>query len=84
MPDKTGYNKFIEELKVLYAQYWPEDAGALYGATEVESLCLRFNITSPRAVIRAYRKYRDPGRYVAACWLHPQALQGLPPLTMQA
>ena len=25
----TGYNKFIEELKVLYAQYWPEDAGAL-------------------------------------------------------
>ena len=24
------------------------------------------------------------GRYVAACWLHPQALQGLPPLTMQA
>ena len=31
MPDKTGYNKFIEELKVLYAEYWPEDAGALYG-----------------------------------------------------
>uniref|UniRef100_A0AAV2K7M1 Uncharacterized protein n=1 Tax=Knipowitschia caucasica TaxID=637954 RepID=A0AAV2K7M1_KNICA len=27
VPDKTGYNKFIEELKVLYAQYWPEDAG---------------------------------------------------------
>uniref|UniRef100_A0AAV2LUM3 LAGLIDADG homing endonuclease n=1 Tax=Knipowitschia caucasica TaxID=637954 RepID=A0AAV2LUM3_KNICA len=26
VPDKTGYNKFIEELKVLYAQYWPEDA----------------------------------------------------------
>ncbi|KAJ8398666.1 hypothetical protein AAFF_G00421940 [Aldrovandia affinis] len=23
LPDKTGYNKFIEELKVLYAQYWP-------------------------------------------------------------
>ena len=59
MPDKTGYNKFIEELKVLYAQYWPEDAGALYGETEVESLCQRFNIDNPRAVIRAYRKYRD-------------------------
>jgi hypothetical protein len=59
MPDKTVYNKFIEELKVLYAQYWPEDAGALYGETEVESLCQRFNIDNPRAVIRAYRKYRD-------------------------
>ena len=55
MPDKTGYNKFIEELKVLYAEYWPEDAGALYEETEVESLCQRFNIDNPRAVIRAYR-----------------------------
>ncbi|CAB1424909.1 unnamed protein product [Pleuronectes platessa] len=59
LPDKTGYNKLIEELKVLYAQYWPEDAGALYGETEVESLCQRFNIANPRAVIRAYRKHRD-------------------------
>ena len=59
LPDKTRYNKFIEELKGLYAQYWPEDAGALYGETEVESLCQRFNIANPRAVIRAYRKYRD-------------------------
>ncbi|CAL8253687.1 unnamed protein product [Boreogadus saida] len=54
MPDKTGYNKFIEELMVLYAQYWPEDAGVLYGETEVESLCQRFNIDNLRAVIRAY------------------------------
>ncbi|KAJ8408742.1 hypothetical protein AAFF_G00253770 [Aldrovandia affinis] len=29
LPDKTGYNKFIEELKVLYAQYWPENAVSL-------------------------------------------------------
>ncbi|KAJ8395918.1 hypothetical protein AAFF_G00026260 [Aldrovandia affinis] len=56
LPDKTGYNKFIEELKVLYAQYWPENAGAMYGETEVESLCQRFDIDSPRAVIRAYRE----------------------------
>ena len=60
LPDKTIYNKFIEELKVLYAQYWPEDAGALYGETEVELLCQRFNIANPCAVIRAYRKYRHP------------------------
>ncbi|CAB1455152.1 unnamed protein product [Pleuronectes platessa] len=52
LPDKTGYNKLIEE-------YWPEDAGALYGETEVESLCQRFNIANPRAVIQAYRKHRD-------------------------
>ena len=31
----------------------------LYGETEVESPCQRFNIVNPRAVIRAYRKYRD-------------------------
>ena len=60
LPDKTGYNKFFEELNVLYAQYWPEDAGALYGETEVELLCQRFNIANPCAVIRAYRKYRHP------------------------
>uniref|UniRef100_A0A672RKS2 HAT C-terminal dimerisation domain-containing protein n=1 Tax=Sinocyclocheilus grahami TaxID=75366 RepID=A0A672RKS2_SINGR len=59
LPDKTGYNKFIEELKVLYAQYWPENTGATYGETEVESLCWRFDIDSPCAFIRAYREYRD-------------------------
>lgn len=59
MPDKTGYNKFIEELKVLYPQHWPESTDAMYGETEVESLCQRFDIDSPRAVIRAYREYRD-------------------------
>ena len=59
LPDKTGYNKLIEELRVLYAHYWPKDAGALYRETEVESLCQRFNIANPCAVIRAYRKYRD-------------------------
>lgn len=61
LPDKTGYNELIEELKVLYAQYWPEDAGALYGEAEVESLCQRFAIDSSRTVIRAYRQYRDSG-----------------------
>ena len=43
MPDKTGYNKFIEELKMLYAQ----------------SPCHCYNIANTCAVIRAYRKYRD-------------------------
>ena len=58
LPDKTGYNKFIEELKVLYAQCRPEDTGVLYGKTEVESLCQCFNIANPHAVIRACRGYR--------------------------
>ena len=31
---------------MLYAQYWPEDAGALYGETEVESMCHCFNIAN--------------------------------------
>lgn len=35
--DKAGYNTFIEG-KVLYTHYWPEDAGAMYGVTEVTSL----------------------------------------------
>ena len=43
LPDITVYNKFIEELKVLYAQYWQEDAGVQYGESEVESLCQCFN-----------------------------------------
>lgn len=46
---------------MLYAQYWPDGADALYGETEVESLCQRFNIGNPRAVIRTYREYRDSG-----------------------
>ena len=32
---------------MLYAQYWPEDAGALYGETEVESLYQCINIANP-------------------------------------
>ncbi|TRY98479.1 hypothetical protein DNTS_012363 [Danionella cerebrum] len=59
VPDKTSYNDFIDELKVLYAQYWPEDMNVMYGQTEIESLCERFNLQDPRAVIRAYRTYKD-------------------------
>lgn len=59
LPDKTGCNKFIEEVKELYAQYWPENAGALCGETGDELLCQRLNIASPQAVIQAYRKHRD-------------------------
>ncbi|XP_037540253.1 E3 SUMO-protein ligase KIAA1586-like [Nematolebias whitei] len=61
LPDKSGYDDFIEELQVLYPQHWPEDAGVLYGQTEVESLCLRFNVDCPRAVIRAHREYVESG-----------------------
>lgn len=44
LPNKTGYNKFIEELKVIYTQYWPKEASVMYGETEVESLCQCFGI----------------------------------------
>lgn len=42
-----------------YVQYWPEGASAMYGETEVESLCQRFDIESPHTGIWAYREYRD-------------------------
>ncbi len=38
---------FIEELKVVYAQHWSENAGAMHGMhgeTEVVLLCQRFDI----------------------------------------
>ncbi|KAK7162494.1 hypothetical protein R3I93_006722 [Phoxinus phoxinus] len=57
--DQTGYNKLIEDLKVLYPQYWPHDDNALFGECEVETLCQLFCIDSPRNVIRAFREYRD-------------------------
>lgn len=44
LPNKTGYNKFIKELMVIYTKYWPKDASAMYGETEVESLCQCFGI----------------------------------------
>lgn len=34
--DEIGYNKLIEELKVLYKQYWPEDTSVMYVETEAE------------------------------------------------
>lgn len=57
--DQTGYNKLIDDLKVLYSQYWPQDAEALFGEDEVETLCQQFGIDDPRNVIRSYREYRD-------------------------
>uniref|UniRef100_A0A8C9X006 HAT C-terminal dimerisation domain-containing protein n=1 Tax=Sander lucioperca TaxID=283035 RepID=A0A8C9X006_SANLU len=57
--DQTGYNKLIEDLKVLYPQHWPQDGDALFGESEVEMLCQQFCIDNPRKVIRAFREYRD-------------------------
>ncbi|KAL1249596.1 hypothetical protein QQF64_020601 [Cirrhinus molitorella] len=59
--DRMGYSKFIEELKVLFPEYWPQDAGATYGETETESLCQQFGIDSPRTAVRALREYRENG-----------------------
>ena len=51
--DQRGYNKLIDDLKVLYPQYWPEDAAALFGEGEVETLCQQFDIENPRNAIQA-------------------------------
>ncbi|RXM90735.1 hypothetical protein EOD39_21900 [Acipenser ruthenus] len=59
VPDKTGYSKLIEELKVLYKQYWHDKSDALYGQTKVESLCQRCDIECPCTTIRAYRRFRE-------------------------
>ncbi|TKS88157.1 hypothetical protein D9C73_022281 [Collichthys lucidus] len=49
--DQRGYNKLIDDLKVLYPQYWPQDAAALFGEGEVETLCQKFGIENPRNAI---------------------------------
>ena len=57
--DQSGYNKLIEDLNVIYPQYWPQDRDALFGESEVETLCQQFCIDRPRIVVRAFREYND-------------------------
>ncbi|XP_060767543.1 E3 SUMO-protein ligase KIAA1586-like [Neoarius graeffei] len=56
---QTGYYKLIENVKVLYPQYWPREEGELFGEGEVEALCQQFCIEEPRNVIRAFREFRE-------------------------
>ncbi|KAE8280140.1 hypothetical protein D5F01_LYC22280 [Larimichthys crocea] len=42
--DQKGYIKLIDDLKVLYPQYWPQDAAALFGEGEVETLCQKLGM----------------------------------------
>ncbi|XP_078509084.1 E3 SUMO-protein ligase KIAA1586-like [Lissotriton helveticus] len=57
---KADYETLINEVKVLYKQYWPDELPVLYGESDIESLCKRFNIAS-RETIRAYREYKESG-----------------------
>lgn len=57
--DQTGYKKLLNDLKMLYLQYWPEDVGALFAEDELVSLCQQFGIDGPWNVIQAYREYQD-------------------------
>ena len=68
----ASYNKLIDDLKVLYPQYWPQGADALFGEREVVTLCQKFDIDDQRNVIRAYREYRDNGGEMI-----PDGLKGL-------
>ncbi|CAL8359354.1 unnamed protein product [Gadus morhua 'NCC'] len=61
MPDKTGYNKFIEELKVLYAQYWPEDAGEV-SVVKWQVAKVVFPVLPP-ATINAVDPHSPPGNH---------------------
>ncbi|XP_078504031.1 E3 SUMO-protein ligase KIAA1586-like [Lissotriton helveticus] len=57
---KAEYDTLISEVKVLYKQYWPDELPVLYGESDIESLCKRFNIAS-RETMRAYREYKESG-----------------------
>ncbi|KAJ1184186.1 hypothetical protein NDU88_000996 [Pleurodeles waltl] len=57
---KAEYDILISEVKVSYKQYWPDEPPALYGESDIESLCKRFNIGS-RQTICAYREYKESG-----------------------
>lgn len=57
--ERAGYTKLIEELKVLHKEYWPDEPEALYGQTEVESLCTRFGIICVVPTVRAFRCFVD-------------------------
>uniref|UniRef100_H3A4Y1 HAT C-terminal dimerisation domain-containing protein n=1 Tax=Latimeria chalumnae TaxID=7897 RepID=H3A4Y1_LATCH len=59
--NKTGYEKLMTELKVLYKQYWPDELPTLYGESEIESLCERFDIGNARETVWAYRVYKESG-----------------------
>ena len=59
LSDKTGYNKFIGELKVLYAQYWPEDAGVLMERLRLS--CCSSNLTLPTRVHMGLQKEQRLG-----------------------
>ncbi|KAK0134200.1 E3 SUMO-protein ligase KIAA1586 [Merluccius polli] len=57
--DQSGYNKLIDDVKVVYPQYWPQEEDELFGEKEVEALCQQFSIHDPRQVIRAFREFRE-------------------------
>lgn len=57
--ETARYSRMIDELKVLYPQYWPENTGLLFGESEVESVCERFRIDCPRVVLRAFKDNRS-------------------------
>ncbi|KAJ1099489.1 hypothetical protein NDU88_004590 [Pleurodeles waltl] len=57
---KAEYDILISEVKVLYKQYWPDELPALYGESDIEPLCKRFNNGS-RQTICAYREYKESG-----------------------
>lgn len=56
----SGYNLFIDEVKVLYPINWPDEVDINYGTDAVSSLARRFNVEE-RITVRAFREYTDNG-----------------------
>ncbi len=70
-----------EELKVLYTQYWPKNADAMHGETEVASLSVPWQVLSyrPTDSTKLRRKRHPLGTEGAMCCCdyHSFLLQGL-------
>jgi hypothetical protein len=62
--DAVHYHTFVDQLKVLYPDNWPDEltasTSALYGQDEITALAERFGVNA-RQSVRAFRDYLDNG-----------------------
>lgn len=62
--DAVHYQTLIDQVKVLYAENWPDElsisSSPLYGEEQITALAERFGV-DVRQSVRAFREYRDNG-----------------------
>lgn len=56
----SEFDDLFPACKVLYPQYWPEDADFQYGENEVLSLCQRFQLPAQQ-IVQGFREYKASG-----------------------